>query len=222
VGLCICSSAYGQYELSILEQIESDYSGLRIEGRFEEAYNLANEITFYQRIHYGLYTQKQMPYVCEALKYQREAQDYQGAQDRISQLYWLSLRGEGVDDLSRAILCFIWLPTETDCTERTGWRPDKDTLFCRQQRRYIADQFIAATQLQIVVAEETQDKVAFEALRGLANVTSYHVLGVDGPEWVIELRGDEIYQSRNNDIRTRYRTRTYREIARKAEQSILE
>jgi len=212
--------ANGQYNYSEIEEIESEYSRYRLSGDFESASALVPDITHRIRISFGLYSDLQLPYLLEDLKHKRSIGDLDGSLDRAYQTRFIVGKHDDLDNIRRLILALIWLPDNKECLERIGWRPKKDGE-CIPLRRYIADSLILATQLQIGVAKQSGERDDYEALQGLANATAFHVLGIDGPEYIIEVTEETIYQSRNPKIRPRYNFETWEDVANDAEKEII-
>ncbi len=208
--LLIPNIVYGQFEI-----LEDDVS---IEDMTPES---VDERTHRQRINYGLNTLLQLPYLLELIESQREIGEYDESAKRSDQARWLLSKNEFNADLYRMlILKQIWMPEY--CVKREHGEYTEKSLFCEDLRYYVADRFIMATELQEIVAERTGARTDWEAVIKLAEITENFVVGVDGPDILLQIRDGEFYQEENPDILQRYRHQTWRNVQRRAEERLNE
>lgn len=212
---------YGQYDFAEIERLEGVYLNFLEQGAFSEASEVAERLTHAIRIHEGLYSPRQLPYLLQEQENKRLLGDLEDALDKAMQVFWLVSRSENIDDRRRAILANINSYEENECTERhEGGRPKKDSLDCQEERKHLAELFILATKLQEGIARELDSEDEWETLNKMAIATSNVVLWVDGPPTILELEADEngyaFTELQNIQIRERFRHQKWEALAREA------
>ncbi len=177
------------------------------------------ELTFLQRVHYGPYTLRQMPWVLDMHEMYERAQVWDEALDQMHMARWLLIRNEfSLQHYRDVIKALATIPELGECGERTddGLLYRNQTDRCTARRLYFADTLVNTLELQMKIAEQTGDRAEWQGVYILAKNAEAVTLGIRGPDFIIDDR--TLSMVPNHSIEPRYRWRRYTDIAREAQE----
>ncbi len=215
--LLVTNLTYAQWNFDRIETLSDEANRLKQQGLFETAYDLYPEIMYQMRIHEGLFSERQLPLLMEMATWHVQRRELEEADDLLerAELY-IDRNSDPLHHYRTLVVQRLYLPNERKCFAREEDRflnPSKD---CARHRYFRADSLIAATEIMIkIVAISDSRKSDLITLAGLAESTAFSVYGVDGPNLIIESRGDKIYPTENPHILERYQFQKWSKIQRR-------
>lgn len=225
--LCLCLAAnistaqpVPQWDYSRVDRLSLEAQVLIEREQPTAGYALYEEILYLIRIEKGLYSTDQVPYLLEHMEWSKRIGDWDKVIDTGNRIRWILERNENqLNNYRRLMLSHIHTPEDAICMERhDNGRFVKSEGRCEAFRYFVADTFIAATEIQQKVANQTIHEQDWAALGNLAQITAQMVHCVDGPPiLLVEVRDNEFYRTENPEIRQRYRPATWLRIAKTAE-----
>jgi hypothetical protein len=227
--ILICFSipkVYAQdpYDFSEVNILQTEAQRLIENQQPTAGYALFEQILFLIRVEKGLYSVEQVPYLLEYMAWNKEIGAWEKTLSIGERTSWLLGRNEHqIDNYRRLLLEHIYVPEDDSCLrkDRYGlWI--RGARLCNDLRFFMADTYIAATELQQIVVQITNNEMDWESLKYLALATAQMVFGVDGSPIMIEIRDGTLERIDNTVIRERYRPDTWLRIAKDADENIKE
>jgi hypothetical protein len=213
------SAVAQQWDYSRVEGMHIEAQALIEEGQIEAGLETYEDILFLIRVEKGVYSTEQLPYLLETMEWRKVTEEWDSVLATGKRVRWLLGRNENqAANYRLLLLAHVYDPADTSCLSRDPSTGSfiKSASDCSVFRYFMADTFIAATEIQQKLLCETGLPRDVEALRSLAVITSRLVRGVDGPPTLIKMHDNALELVDNLTIRERYRPDTWVKVANKA------
>ena len=206
--LVIPSISYSQWRYDDIERLQGEGAS-------------SSDIIYAIKINEGLYSLSQFPYIMKDLDVSIEDKDWETSLDLIDWATWLLAKNTIRVEMWRSFTNKLLVtPTPPKCWEIEGLYYSTNTYECTSNRKFIADSYIIALDLQQQMYKHTGLRQDLESVAMLAGILELTVYGVDGQTYVLTRDYGGLQQVENLTIREDYLPYRYRIIARKANQEL--
>ena len=204
------TTAYSQWRFADIERLQGEDAS-------------SNEIIYAIKINEGLYSLSQFPYIMKDLDISIGEKDWETSLDLIDWATWLLAKNAIRVEIWRSFTNKLLVtPTPAKCWVIEGLYYNNGTYECTSNRKFIADSYIIALDLQQQMYVHTGLRQDLESVALLAGILELRVYGVDGKPYIIIRQYGGIEQVDNLSIRADYRPNRYRIIQRDAEKELAE
>lgn len=192
-------------------------------GNDQAAYDNYEPVLHLLRINFGLYTNKQMPWLIELIGWNKAQYNFDQANDLARRTNWLIQRTSGnkLQFYRHLLYSQVTLIGEEKCFKRDEYLYISSSTQCNDQRMYRADSMTLAVKIQqhIIELATIDQKMELEILVKLAYYTADLVFALEGAQQIVTIN-DRVYINQNS-MPQQYYFKTYQKIAREAEQELL-
>ena len=204
------TTAYSQWNFADIERLQGEGAS-------------SNEIIYAIKINEGLYSLSQFPYIMKDLDISINEKDWENSLDLIDWAVWLLAKNAIRVEMWRSFTNKLLVtPTPAKCWVIEGLYYSTNTYECTSNRKFIADSYIIALNLQQQMYRHTGLRQDLENVAMLAGILELRVYGVDGQPYIITRQYGGIQQVDNLTIREDYLPYRYRIIQRDAEKELAE
>ena len=206
--LVIPSISYSQWRYEDIERLQGEAAS-------------SSDIIYAIKINEGLYSLSQFPYIMKDLDISIGDKDWETSLDLIDWATWLLAKNTIRIEMWRSFTNKLLVtPTPAKCWVIEGLYYSTNTYECTSNRKFIADSYIIALDLQQQMYKHTGLKQDLESVALLAGILELRVYGVDGRPYIITRQYGGIQQVDNLSIRADYLPYRYRIIQKKADREL--
>lgn len=206
--LVIPSISYSQWRYEDIERLQGEDAS-------------SSDIIYAIKINEGLYSLSQFPYIMKDLDLSIEDKDWETSLDLIDWATWLLAKNTIRIEMWRSFTNKLLVtPTPPKCWVIEGLYYSTNTYECSSNRKFIADSYIIALDLQQQMYKHTGLRQDLESVAMLAGILELTVYGVDGQPYILTRDYGGLQQVENLTIGEDYLPYRYRIIARKANQEL--
>lgn len=215
--LIIPTLVQAQYEFDRIEGLVTASEQLIKNGDLTDGYDLLREVIFVIKINHGLYSPLQVPHLLTLVNRYKSLGDWKNLLDATANAEWVLQRNPpDIETYRELILALLYKPEDRTCLEMEGQVHTNQRQECVEFRYFLADSYIQATELQVKIAEHTNDKKDWLVASELAFLTAETVYGVDGPEIKWDVTETDVIQEVNLRVRSRYKKQHWTSVQKYA------